>query len=158
LVDETLWFGQYQVRNGVAIDRDTETAGAGLLYDYEIVPADTRFRCKIVVENAEPWQLGMLLLGLAPFQQGEISVGGFRSRGLGWVKLEEPLQLHYFSLDGGNKVEQLIGYLQKPDQGRDVTQDEKQKWIKAFKDELNEAQKRAEEAAKKEAQDAQAID
>jgi len=149
LVDETLWFGQYQVRNGVAIDRDTETAGRGLLYDYEVVPADACFHCEIVVENAKPWQLGMLLLGLTPFQQGESSVGGFRSRGLGWVKLEG-LQLRYFSLDGGDKVEQLIGYLRKPDQGRDVTKDEKQKWVDAFEEELKKARKRAEEAARRE--------
>jgi len=149
LVDETLWFGQYQVRNGVAIERDTETAGRGLLYDYEVVPADACFHCEIVVENAKPWQLGMLLLGLTPFQQGEISVGGFRSRGLGWVKLEE-LQLRYFSLDGGDKVEQLIGYLRKPDQSQEVTKDEKQKWVDAFEEELKKARKRAEEAARRE--------
>ena len=33
------WFGQYQERDGVSIDRDTETASDGKLYDFQVVPA-----------------------------------------------------------------------------------------------------------------------
>jgi CRISPR-associated RAMP protein (TIGR02581 family) len=35
------WFGQYQERDGVAIDRDTETAADKRKYDFEVVPAGT---------------------------------------------------------------------------------------------------------------------
>lgn len=88
LVDKELWFGQYEVRNGVSIERDTETAAAGRLYDFEVVPAGTQFRFELVVENPEPWQLGLLLAGLRTFIQGEASLGGARSRGLGRVRLQ----------------------------------------------------------------------
>jgi len=47
------WFGQYQERDGVAIDRDTEIAADGKLYDFQVVPAGTSFEFKAVVENAE---------------------------------------------------------------------------------------------------------
>ena len=88
LVDESLWFGQFEVRNGVAIDRDTETASDGKLYDFEVVPVGARFRCRIVLENPFDWQIGLLLASLRPFEEGDAALGGARSRGLGLVKLQ----------------------------------------------------------------------
>ncbi len=81
------WFDQYQERDGVAIDRDTETAGDGKLYDFQVVPAGTPFIFHAVIENAEEWELGMLMIGLHQFQTEQIPLGGGRSRGLGVVKL-----------------------------------------------------------------------
>jgi len=145
LVDPGIWFDQYQVRDGVAIDRDTETAGEGLLYDYEVVPADTRFWCEIVVENAVDnspeaerqrithWPLGMLFLGLKPFEQGEIAIGGFRSRGLGTVKLDWE-ERTYFAADGN--ADRLIRYLQGEDVAKKVTDDQVKDWIGQFRRKL----------------------
>jgi CRISPR-associated RAMP protein (TIGR02581 family) len=148
-VDEARWFGLFQVRNGVAIDRDTETASAGLLYDYEVVPAGTRFECRIVAENLEPWQLGMLWLGLQPFVGGQAAVGGFRSRGLGQVSFaERDPKLYYFSLNGDDTdpVDQLIDYLQqKAQRGKEVAPaqiKDELGWIQAFKEALRDAQRR----------------
>lgn len=81
------WFGQYQERNGVAIDRDTETASSGKLYDFQVVPANTPFHFQAVMENATDWELGLLMMGLSQFEQGQIPLGGGRSRGLGVVEL-----------------------------------------------------------------------
>ena len=69
---------------------DTETAEDGLLYDYEVVPAGSRFGFELALENAADWQMGMLLLALRPWQAGQVQIGGFRSRGLGYVQLIEP--------------------------------------------------------------------
>jgi len=82
------WFGQYQERDGVAIDRDTETAADGKLYDFQVVPGGTPFLFKAVVENAEDWELGLLMVGLHQFETEQIPLGGGRSRGLGVVKLD----------------------------------------------------------------------
>lgn len=90
LVDRSLWFDQFETRNGVALNRDTETAEEGLLYDYEVVSAGTRFDFEVVLENAAEWQLGMILLALKPWERGEAQIGGFRSRGLGYVRLVGP--------------------------------------------------------------------
>jgi CRISPR-associated RAMP protein (TIGR02581 family) len=87
-VQPDAWFGQYQERDGVAIDRDTETAADGKLYDYQVVPAATPFDFKAVVENAQDWELGLLMIGLHQFETEQIPLGGGRSRGLGVVKLE----------------------------------------------------------------------
>lgn len=85
---EDNWFGQYQDRDGVAIDRDTATAGDGKLYDFQVVPAGTPFDFHAVVENADDWQLGLLMIGLHQFETEQIPLGGGKSRGLGVVKLE----------------------------------------------------------------------
>lgn len=81
------WLGRYQVRDGVAIDRDTGTAGEGLLYSFEAVPTGTEFRCEILIENASNAEQGMVLLGLRAFEQGLGRLGGATSRGLGRVQL-----------------------------------------------------------------------
>jgi CRISPR-associated RAMP protein (TIGR02581 family) len=104
------WFGQYQERDGVAIDRDTETAADGKLYDFQVVPAATQFEFKAVVENAEPWELGLLMIGLHQFETEQIPLGGGRSRGLGVVKLE--IDKMYW-LDVNNDPNKLLIYLQE---------------------------------------------
>jgi CRISPR-associated RAMP protein (TIGR02581 family) len=89
MVDRAVWFGQFEVRQGVAILRDTETAATNLLYDFEVVPAETRFDLEIEADNLADWQKGLLWLGIQRFLAGEISLGGGRSRGLGRVGLEK---------------------------------------------------------------------
>ncbi|MEH1945150.1 MAG: CRISPR-associated RAMP protein Csx7 [Nostoc sp.] len=109
VVDNT-WFGQYQERDGVSIDRDTETAADGKLYDFQVVPAGTQFEFRAVVENAEEWELGLLMIGLHQFETEQIPLGGGRSRGLGVVKLE--INKMYW-LDVNNNPEKLLTYLQE---------------------------------------------
>jgi CRISPR-associated RAMP protein (TIGR02581 family) len=53
------WFGQYQERDGVAIDRDTEIAADKRKYDFQVVPAGTIFEFKAVAENLEEAELGL---------------------------------------------------------------------------------------------------
>jgi CRISPR-associated RAMP protein (TIGR02581 family) len=82
------WFGQYQERDGVAIDRDTETAADKRKYDFQVVPAGTIFDFKAIAENLQESELGLLMLGLTQFENEMIPLGGGRSRGLGVVRLE----------------------------------------------------------------------
>lgn len=82
------WFDRYLIRDGVAIDRDTETAAEGLKYDFEAVPSGTAFDFEMVVENASEAELGLALLGLREFESGYVPLGGASSRGLGKVYLE----------------------------------------------------------------------
>ena len=108
-VDVNTWFGQYQERDGVAIDRDTETAAEGKLYNFQVVPSGTNFNLKIVVENAENWELGLLMIGLHQFESEQIVLGGGRSRGLGVVSLKID-QIQWFETEGDSR--KLLTYLQ----------------------------------------------
>jgi len=103
-------FGQYQERDGVAIDRDTETAADGKLYDYQVVPAETPFYFKAVVENAKDWELGLLMIGLNQFETEQIPLGGGRSRGLGVVRLEID-KMRWIDVENNPRF--LLEYLQK---------------------------------------------
>lgn len=92
------WSGAVQVRDGVAIDRDSETAKPGLKYDFEVVPASTVFHLSITIENATSKDLQLISIGLGEFVSGFGGIGGFRSRGLGACILNE-LAIRYLKLD-----------------------------------------------------------
>lgn len=133
LVDENSWFGQFEIRNGVAIDRDTETAGAGLLYDFEVVAAGTLFGCEIVTENARDWELGLLMAGLRPFERGDAVLGGARSRGLGMVKIDWDRD-SCTHVRSHNILDHLAGDTAMPP----ISDADIDSWIKALRDELTQ--------------------
>jgi CRISPR-associated protein Csm3 len=81
------WFDHFERRDGVAIDRGTETASPRKLYDLEVVPAGVEFDLNIVVENANDKDLGLLYLALRDFERGAAFIGGSKTKGLGNVKL-----------------------------------------------------------------------
>jgi CRISPR-associated RAMP protein (TIGR02581 family) len=136
-VQPDAWFGQYQERDGVAIDRDTETAADGKLYDYQVVPAATPFDFKAVVENAQDWELGLLMIGLHQFETEQIPLGGGRSRGLGVVKLEID---NMRWIDVEDHPEFLLEYLKKLVMGDETAYEDaadyKDEWVQKLIDRL----------------------
>ncbi|HBE17387.1 MAG TPA: CRISPR-associated RAMP protein [Cyanobacteria bacterium UBA11367] len=137
-VQPDAWFGQYQERDGVAIDRDTETAADGKLYDFQVVPAGTPFEFKAVVENAQDWELGLLTIGLHQFETEQIPLGGGRSRGLGVVKLEID-KMRWVDVEGNPQF--LLEYLQKlvreDETAYEDAADYKDEWVGKLIEHLN---------------------
>jgi len=78
---------EFERRDGVGIDRDTETAYPGAKYNFEIVPAGALFDFYMVAENLGEKQRKLLNLILKLLRDGEVSVGGYTTRGLGQIKL-----------------------------------------------------------------------
>lgn len=97
------WAGGIQIRDGVAIDRDSETAKDGLKYDFEVVPASATFNLHIMLENATAMDLQLISIGLSEFVHGFAMIGGKRSRGLGACELHNltisSLELDISSID-----------------------------------------------------------
>ena len=145
-VQPDAWFGQYQERDGVAIDRDTETAADGKLYDYQVVPAATPFDFKAVVENAHDWELGLLTIGLHQFETEQIPLGGGRSRGLGVVKLEID-KMRWVDVENHPKF--LLEYLQKLVMGDETAYEDaadyKDEWVQKLIDRLTSKQTKSSE-------------
>ncbi|MCC3420375.1 MAG: CRISPR-associated RAMP protein [Microcoleus sp. PH2017_29_MFU_D_A] len=145
-VQPDAWFGQYQERDGVAIDRDTETAADGKLYDYQVVPAATPFDFKAVVENAHDWELGLLMIGLHQFETEQIPLGGGRSRGLGVVKLEID-KMRWIDVE--DHPEFLLEYLQKLVMGDETAYEDaadyKDEWVQKLIDRLTPKQTKSSE-------------
>ena len=82
------WASVVQIRDGVVIDRDSQTAVDGLKYEYEVIPPGSRFELHIDLDN--PRDQDMALLGAALFEwRSGSSIGGFTSRGLGRFHLDE---------------------------------------------------------------------
>jgi CRISPR-associated RAMP protein (TIGR02581 family) len=129
VVDEE-WFGQFDVRDGVAIDRDKGTVAIGP-YDYEVVPAGTRFQLQIEAENLAPWQRGLLWLGIRALERGEIAVGGFVSRGLGWVRLED-VEANFAA-----SKQDLLNVMTGTGRGESPSAEEIKSWVVAFREKLN---------------------
>lgn len=104
-VDGKTWFEHFEIRDGVAIDRGTETASEGKLYDFEVVPAGVEFDLNLVLDNAEEKDLGLLYLALADFERGNVFIGGSKTKGLGNVELR---YTNIEEIDEGNLVDYLL--------------------------------------------------
>ena len=83
------WSGVVQLRDGVGIDRDSETAKDGAKYDFEVVPSNAAFALSITLENATREDLQLISVGLSEFVHGFGMIGGKRSRGLGACRLTD---------------------------------------------------------------------
>jgi CRISPR-associated RAMP protein (TIGR02581 family) len=95
------------LRDGVGIDRDTETARGGVKYDFEVVPPTAAFSVEVVVENADVDEhfMGLLALGLREMEHGRVTLGGKTTRGLGRVRLA-PASIEL--IDGAGLFDYLI--------------------------------------------------
>jgi CRISPR-associated RAMP protein (TIGR02581 family) len=109
------WSGVIQVRDGVAIDRDSGTAVDERKYDFEVVPAETAFHLKITLENATREDLQLLSIGLQEFMSGFSSIGGRRSRGMGVCILDKltiyQLDLEQKDIKPNERVQHIKNYL-----------------------------------------------
>ena len=94
------------IRDGVCIDRDTETARPKAKFDYEVVPAGAVFQTTIEIENPEDDELALIAAVVGEWENG-FRLGGFSSRGLGRVTFTDK---KIESVDY-TKPAQLIGYL-----------------------------------------------
>ena len=77
------------VRDGVGMDRDLARAADGLKYDYEVVSSGARLVLTVHMEAVSDWQVGLVLAALDDLDTGHLRVGGFGTRGLGWVECTE---------------------------------------------------------------------
>ncbi len=74
------------VRTGIGIDRDTESVREGALFEVEVLDTKPEFSFEIIAENldlGEPFDWGLLSLGLIEFQQGNITLGAKSAVGMG---------------------------------------------------------------------------
>lgn len=76
-------------RDGVGIDRDLGRVSGARKYDFEVVPAGTEFKLVIALDSADPWQVGLVVVGVELLSQGMLRIGGMSSRGLGEVEVVE---------------------------------------------------------------------
>ncbi len=77
----------YEYRDGVGIDRNTGSAKPNAKFDYEIVPAGTKFDFCLFAENITKEQIIYRDFIIKQLRSGNVAVGGKTTRGLGRIKL-----------------------------------------------------------------------
>lgn len=77
-----------ELRDGVAIDRETRTAAGSAKFDLEVVPAGTAFQGSIRLKNPADYEVGLLAQALWMLDAGILLLGGKTARGLGWVEVQ----------------------------------------------------------------------
>lgn len=82
------WSGRVEIRDGVSLDRDSEIARSGMKYDFEVVPAGSRFKLVIDLENPDNSELALVGAVISEWKQG-LRLGGITSRGLGLAFLQD---------------------------------------------------------------------
>ncbi|MFL6261118.1 MAG: RAMP superfamily CRISPR-associated protein [Thermoanaerobaculia bacterium] len=76
-----------EVRTGVGIDRRSQSAQRGVLYDTEVVVRGG-FDVRIQGENYSLWQAALVLSTLDDLNAGLLRVGACKARGMGSVRVE----------------------------------------------------------------------
>lgn len=132
--------GVIQIRDGVAIDRDSERAVDNLLYNYEVVAPELAFQLRITLDDPTKVDLRLTCLGLSEFLSGFGYLGGKRSRGLGQCEIQD-FAVYRLDLTGQDRAEKILKYLQgrTPDKKMDSV-DNPQSFINAEINKLVEGQ------------------
>ncbi|MBP0956203.1 MAG: CRISPR-associated RAMP protein [Oscillospiraceae bacterium] len=73
----------FEFRDGVGIDRETGAVKKGAKYDFEIISKDSEFSFYLTAENLDEKQKKYFEFIVEALKNGELSVGGKTSRGLG---------------------------------------------------------------------------
>ena len=94
-----------EVRSGVAIDRQSQSARRGQLFELEVVSAG-RFHTEVFLTNFQLWQLALVGLSLRDLDQGYQQLGMGKTRGLGRVRCRVTLSsLEFFGpLAAGDRL------------------------------------------------------
>lgn len=75
-------------RTGIAISRVTGAVAEKALYQVEYINPGARFTFKIHARNLPNYALGLLASIIKSIKEGEIRIGGFKTRGFGEVTIE----------------------------------------------------------------------
>ena len=79
----------YERRDGVAIDRNTGAAKGKAKYDFEVISKDSEFEFYLTADNLDEQQKKYFDFILNAMQEGNLSVGGKTTRGLGRFKVSD---------------------------------------------------------------------
>lgn len=79
---------KFEIRSGVAIDRNLGTSIDGKKFETEVIPEGTKFSFRAILENGDEMEWNIIKQLLWAMELGLVSIGGMKSRGLGEIRLE----------------------------------------------------------------------
>lgn len=113
-------------RTGIGIDRDTETASEGALFDIEVLEKGHEFEFELIAENLEGNDFNILAIGLQEMLRDSFYIGAKSATGLGRCKLTD-LQINYF--DNSDPTYTLKKYL-LDDEMKTILKSDSNGWLK----------------------------
>lgn len=105
-VVENTFRGEFEIRSGVAIDRNLGTSVENKTFTTEVVPEGTEFSFKAILENGDENEWKVVKQLLRAMEIGLIQIGGMKSRGLGEISLTD---IKYQIIDESNIAAYLSG-------------------------------------------------
>lgn len=105
-VKEETFQREFEIRSGVAIDRNLGVSVDGKKFETEVVPEGTIFSFRAILENGDDMEWELIKDLFQAMKVGLIAIGGMKSRGLGEIRLEN---IRYQKIDGKNIVDYLTG-------------------------------------------------
>lgn len=97
---------EFEMRSGVAIDRNLGISADTKYFETEVVPEGTAFSFRAVLENGDETEWEMIMQLLRAMEFALIPIGGMKSRGLGEIRLED---VRYQNINEHNIAEYLSG-------------------------------------------------
>lgn len=88
-VNEKTFQREFEIRSGVAIDRNLGISVENKTFTTEVVPEGTTFSFKAILENGDETEWEVVKQLLQAMEIGLIPIGGMKSRGLGEIKLTD---------------------------------------------------------------------
>lgn len=96
-------------RDGIKIDRNTGAIEDKAKFDYNVVPAGSKFKFEIELNNIEDYQLELIGLALKDIVEDGDLFGGMLSRGIGKCKIEKSdLKIKYVDSKEKNNLKNYI--------------------------------------------------
>lgn len=97
---------EFEIRSGVAIDRNFGTSVDGNKFETEVVPKGTKFSFRAILENGDDTEWMLIRQLLMAMHLNMIPIGGMKSRGLGEIRLQK---VRYQKISQENIADYLSG-------------------------------------------------
>lgn len=107
------WEKTVQVRDGVVIDRDAETAVPRLKFNYDVIPAGALFQFTVELHDLDDDELALIGAALLDWSSG-FTLGGHISRGLGHMRIEEVKAEQINLSDPNDRLQYLVNRKMNP--------------------------------------------
>lgn len=120
-------------RTMVAIDRRTGTAKPRALFSVEYVEPGAKFSFRVEFVNLPNYAIGVVAESLLDMHMGLLKIGGLKTRGFGWVKIEN-LKVYGYDYRGGAELKDSIPALDPLDVDVKVVESS---WLETLKNFAN---------------------